>query len=118
MRRATFTNHALLAVLTAFVVGSALGESPEPTKVRITTWNLGHLYAAQRRKAAGATNHLSVFPAVAATDNYVNVQPPPARAFGHPYGKLRQNGARFHEHWQTMAKDYGNRPICCDSAFF
>ena len=40
MRRATFTNRALLALLTAFVVGSALGESPEPTKVRVTTWNL------------------------------------------------------------------------------
>ena len=33
-------NRALLALLTAFVVGSALGESPEQTKVRITTWNL------------------------------------------------------------------------------
>jgi hypothetical protein len=31
---------ASLALLTAFVVGSALGESPEPTKVRMTTWNL------------------------------------------------------------------------------
>jgi hypothetical protein len=40
MRRATFTNHALLALLTAFVVDSALGESPEQTKIRITTWNL------------------------------------------------------------------------------
>jgi endonuclease/exonuclease/phosphatase family metal-dependent hydrolase len=40
MRRATFTNRALLALLTAFVVGSALGESPEQTKIRITTWNL------------------------------------------------------------------------------
>jgi hypothetical protein len=40
MRRATFTNHALLALLTALVVGSALGSSPEQTKVRITTWNL------------------------------------------------------------------------------
>jgi len=40
MRRATFTNRALLALLTAFVVGSALGESLEPTKLRITTWNL------------------------------------------------------------------------------
>jgi endonuclease/exonuclease/phosphatase family metal-dependent hydrolase len=40
MRRATFTNRALLALLTAFVVVSALGESPEQTKVRIITWNL------------------------------------------------------------------------------
>jgi hypothetical protein len=40
MRRETFTNCALLAVLTASVVGSALGESPEPAKIRITTWNL------------------------------------------------------------------------------
>src|SRR5882757_5280033 len=31
---------ALLAVLLFFVVGSALGQSPEPAKVRITTWNL------------------------------------------------------------------------------
>jgi endonuclease/exonuclease/phosphatase family metal-dependent hydrolase len=30
----------LLALLTALVVGSALGESPDQTKVRITTWNL------------------------------------------------------------------------------
>jgi hypothetical protein len=29
----------LLAVL-AFVVGSAFGQSPEPAKVRITTWNV------------------------------------------------------------------------------
>ena len=40
MRRATFTNRALLALLTAFVAALALGESPEPAKVRITTWNL------------------------------------------------------------------------------
>ena len=40
MRRATFTNRALLALLASFVVALALGESPEPTKVRITTWNL------------------------------------------------------------------------------
>jgi endonuclease/exonuclease/phosphatase family metal-dependent hydrolase len=40
MRRATFTNRALLALLSSFVVALALGESPEPTKVRITTWNL------------------------------------------------------------------------------
>jgi hypothetical protein len=31
---------ALLAVLAFFVVGSTLGQSPEPAKVRITTWNL------------------------------------------------------------------------------
>ena len=40
MTRATFTNRASLALLTAFVVGSALSESPEASKVRITTWNL------------------------------------------------------------------------------
>ena len=40
MRRATFTNRALFALLASFVVALALGESPEPTKVRITTWNL------------------------------------------------------------------------------
>ena len=40
MRRATFTNRALLALLASLVVALALGESPEPTKVRITTWNL------------------------------------------------------------------------------
>jgi endonuclease/exonuclease/phosphatase family metal-dependent hydrolase len=40
MSRATFTNRALLALLASFVVGLALGESPEPTKVRVTTWNL------------------------------------------------------------------------------
>jgi endonuclease/exonuclease/phosphatase family metal-dependent hydrolase len=33
-------NRVLFALLAALVVGSALGESPEPTKVRITTWNL------------------------------------------------------------------------------
>jgi len=31
---------ALIAVLAFFVVGSALGQSPEPAKIRITTWNL------------------------------------------------------------------------------
>jgi hypothetical protein len=40
MSRETFTNCASLALLTAIVVGSGFGESPEPTKVRITTWNL------------------------------------------------------------------------------
>jgi endonuclease/exonuclease/phosphatase family metal-dependent hydrolase len=33
-------NRALIAVLASVVVGSALGESTEPTKIRITTWNL------------------------------------------------------------------------------
>jgi hypothetical protein len=40
MRRPAFANRALLALLTAFVVGSDLGNSAEQTKVRITTWNL------------------------------------------------------------------------------
>jgi hypothetical protein len=40
MRRETFTNRTLLALLASFAVASALGESPEPTKVRIATWNL------------------------------------------------------------------------------
>jgi hypothetical protein len=31
---------ALIAVLTFVVVGSTLGQSPEPAKIRITTWNL------------------------------------------------------------------------------
>jgi endonuclease/exonuclease/phosphatase family metal-dependent hydrolase len=33
-------NRALLALLGSFTVASALGESPEPAKLRITTWNL------------------------------------------------------------------------------
>ena len=33
-------NRVLGALLASFVVASTLGESPEPTKVRITTWNL------------------------------------------------------------------------------
>ena len=33
-------NRASLALLASFVVALALGESPEPTKVRIRTWNL------------------------------------------------------------------------------
>jgi endonuclease/exonuclease/phosphatase family metal-dependent hydrolase len=33
-------NRALLALVAFFVVGSALGQSPEPAKIRITTWNL------------------------------------------------------------------------------
>jgi endonuclease/exonuclease/phosphatase family metal-dependent hydrolase len=40
MKRATFMNRAFLAVLTAFAVGSDIGNSAEQTKVRITTWNL------------------------------------------------------------------------------
>jgi endonuclease/exonuclease/phosphatase family metal-dependent hydrolase len=39
MRRATFTNRALLALLASFVVGSAPGNS-EPPRTRITSWNL------------------------------------------------------------------------------
>jgi hypothetical protein len=31
---------ALIAVVALFVVGSAFGQSPEPVKIRITTWNL------------------------------------------------------------------------------
>jgi endonuclease/exonuclease/phosphatase family metal-dependent hydrolase len=33
-------NRALFALLATFVVGSALGESAEPARIRITTWNL------------------------------------------------------------------------------
>jgi hypothetical protein len=33
-------NRASFALLASFVVALALGKSPEPTKVRITTWNL------------------------------------------------------------------------------
>jgi len=40
MRRATITNRALLVLLASFVVALALGDSPEQTKVRVTTWNL------------------------------------------------------------------------------
>src|SRR6476660_6738679 len=40
MRRETFKNRALLALLASLVVGSALGEPTEQAKVRITTWNL------------------------------------------------------------------------------
>jgi hypothetical protein len=32
-------NRALVALLASFVVAWALGESPEQTRVRITTWN-------------------------------------------------------------------------------
>jgi hypothetical protein len=30
----------LFALLVVFVIGSALGQSPESAKIRITTWNL------------------------------------------------------------------------------
>ena len=30
----------LIALLAFFLVGSALGQSPKPAKIRITTWNL------------------------------------------------------------------------------
>jgi endonuclease/exonuclease/phosphatase family metal-dependent hydrolase len=40
MTLVTFTNRALVAPLAAFVAASALGESPEPAKVRVRTWNL------------------------------------------------------------------------------
>jgi hypothetical protein len=33
-------NGALIAVFAFLVVGSAFGQSPEPAKIRITTWNL------------------------------------------------------------------------------
>jgi endonuclease/exonuclease/phosphatase family protein len=33
-------NRLLLPLLACFVLGSTLGQSPEPTKLRITTWNL------------------------------------------------------------------------------
>jgi hypothetical protein len=33
-------NRALVALLASFVVGSALGGSLEPARIRITTWNL------------------------------------------------------------------------------
>lgn len=38
--RRVFVNRALLALVAFFVVGSALGQSSEPAKIRITTWNL------------------------------------------------------------------------------
>jgi len=40
MRAATFTNRALVALLAALVIGSTLGNSTEPARVRVTTWNL------------------------------------------------------------------------------
>ena len=33
-------NGVLSALLAFLVVGSALGQSPQPAKIRITTWNL------------------------------------------------------------------------------
>jgi hypothetical protein len=33
-------NRASFALLGTFVVACALGESPEPAKIRITSWNL------------------------------------------------------------------------------
>ena len=33
-------NRAFIALVAFFVVGSALGESPQPAKIRFTTWNL------------------------------------------------------------------------------
>jgi len=33
-------NRVLVTLLASFIVGSILGESTEPTKIRITTWNL------------------------------------------------------------------------------
>jgi endonuclease/exonuclease/phosphatase family metal-dependent hydrolase len=33
-------NRVLVTLLASFIVGSAIGESTEPTKIRITTWNL------------------------------------------------------------------------------
>jgi hypothetical protein len=35
-----FVNRAFFALVALFVVGSTLGQSPEPAKIRITTWNL------------------------------------------------------------------------------
>jgi hypothetical protein len=51
MTRATFTNRALLALLGSFVVACTPAESPEPTKVRITTWNLEWFPNASARDA-------------------------------------------------------------------
>jgi hypothetical protein len=44
-------NRALFALL-AFVVGSALGESSDPTRIRITTWNLEWLPSGSPKEAA------------------------------------------------------------------
>jgi hypothetical protein len=38
--RRGFVKSALFALLASVLVGSALGESTEPTTIRITTWNL------------------------------------------------------------------------------
>jgi endonuclease/exonuclease/phosphatase family metal-dependent hydrolase len=40
MTRATFTIRALFALLACLVIGSALGESTESARIRVTTWNL------------------------------------------------------------------------------
>src|SRR5437667_9120941 len=40
MRRETFKNRTLLALLASLVVGSALGEPTEQATIRVTTWNL------------------------------------------------------------------------------
>jgi hypothetical protein len=40
MTHATLTIRALVALLAPIVVGSVLSESPEPARIRITTWNL------------------------------------------------------------------------------
>jgi hypothetical protein len=40
MRRTKFTVRILVALLASFIVALALGESPQQSKVRITTWNL------------------------------------------------------------------------------
>jgi len=40
MNEQTQMKRALAALLAFFVVGSALSQSPESAKVRITTWNL------------------------------------------------------------------------------
>jgi hypothetical protein len=33
-------SRAFLALVALFIAGSALGQSPEPAKIRITNWNL------------------------------------------------------------------------------
>jgi len=40
MRRVTFTNRALFTLLASLAVGCVAGDSPEPARIRITTWNL------------------------------------------------------------------------------
>jgi endonuclease/exonuclease/phosphatase family metal-dependent hydrolase len=39
-KNVTLVNRVLVTLLASFVVGSVLGESTEPIKIRITTWNL------------------------------------------------------------------------------